>query len=101
MEQGYNPLENIDETLSDDFKFWTVSEKGDIGRPDRREVIISAEELLDTNWLSHEISKERILNSKAAEAEFYFVFMKALRNAGYKRITLDVEDIHAHIIGEK
>ena len=101
MDKGYNPMDNIDEALSDDLKFWTVSEKGDIGRPDRRLVEIPAEELLYDNWLTHEIGKERKRNSKAAEAEFYFAFMKALRCAGYRKITLDVENLHAPITGEK
>lgn len=97
----YNPLDNIDEALKNDFDFWTVSDKGDIGRPDRTEVQIPAEELLSQNWLSHMIGKERYVGSKSAEAEFYFVFMEALRRAGYKKITLDVEDLHADISGEK
>jgi hypothetical protein len=101
MEKVYNPLDNINDALSADFNFWTISEKGDIGRPDRSDVLISAEELLDTNWLTQEIGKERVSNSKAAEAEFYFVFMEALRRAGYKKITLDVENLHNFIIGVK
>lgn len=101
MEKGYNPLDNIDDALSGDFNFWTVSEKGDIGRPDRSDVQISAEELLTDNWLFQMIDKERKAGSRSAEAEFYFVFMEALRRAGYKKITLDVEDIHAPISGEK
>ncbi len=101
MEKGYNPTDNIEETLNENFKFWTVSEKGDIGRPDRSEVQISAEELLSENWLHYTIGKERKTGSKCAESEFYFVFMEALRRAGYKKITLDVEDPRIPISGEK
>lgn len=97
----YNPLDNIDEALKNDFEFWTVSEKGDISRPDRAEVQIPAEDLLSQNWLSHMIGKERDKDSKSAEAEFYFAYMEALRRAGYKRITLDVENLYATIRGEK
>lgn len=101
MEKCYNPLDNIDEALKNDFEFWTVSEKGDISRPDRAEVQIPAEDLLSQNWLSHMIGKERNKDSKSAEAEFYFAYMEALRRAGYKRITLDLENPHAAISGEK
>lgn len=97
----YRPLDNIAEVLNNDFKFWTVSERGDIGRPDRTEVQIPAEDLLSQNWLSHMIAKERNIGSKSAEAEFYFVFMEALRRAGYKKVTLDVKNLHATISGEK
>lgn len=101
MEKGYNPMDNIEETLNENFKFWTVSEKGDISRSYRPEEGIPAENLLDTNWLSHMMGKERVKDSKSAESEFYFVFMEALRRAGYKKITLDVENIHAPISGTK
>lgn len=97
----YNPLDNIEKALDNDFKFWSITDDGDICRPDRSEIQIQAGELLDVNWLSQIIGKERVQNSKNAESEFYFVFMEALRRAGYKKITLDVENIHAPIIGEK
>lgn len=97
----YNPLDNLDEALDNDFKFWSITDNGDICRPDRSEIQIQASELLDVNWLSHIIGKGRVPDSKNAESEFYFVFMEALHRAGYKRIMLDVENIHAPIIGEK
>ena len=97
----YNPLDNIDEALENGFEFWSVTENGDICRYDRSEIQITADRLLETNWLTQEIGKTRKPDSKTAESEFYFVYIEALRRAGYKKITLDLENIHSAMVGEK
>ena len=95
------PFDNIEEDLTNDFHFWKIADNGDITRSDREEVEIPCEALLNTNWLSHEIKKERQSGTASAESEFYFVFMEALRRAGYKQITIDVENIYAPICASR
>lgn len=101
-EQGEShPFDDIENDLAPNFEFWTISDKGDILYKGRDYISIPSEDLLSMNWLSQEIKKERSPNSKSAESEFYFVFIEALRRAGYKTITIDVTDEAAPIVGEK
>ncbi len=86
---GFSPFdkEMIDKVLSNELKYWTVDEQGDISRKDRN-YEISHQRLTDINWLDQILSK----NEKNAEQEFYFVFIEALRRAGYKTVTIDLEN---------
>ena len=101
QENKTTPFSNLDDDLqNNEFQFWTVADNGDIGRPDRTDIQIPKEKLLSQNWLTHVIAKERHPNTDSAEKEFYFVLMEALRRAGYKRITINLENLYEPIIGE-
>ena len=52
------------------------------------------------NQLVQQMSKSRNEEEKEANAEFYFAYIEALRNAGYKKMTIDVTNIHAPIVAE-
>ena len=96
--ESSSPFEDIEDTLSNDFQFWRVAENGDISRSDREYIEITSQHLLEQNWLTIEMEKERHRGTANAEREFYFAYIEALRRAGYKKIIIDVRDIYAPII---
>lgn len=97
----YNPMENVEDALSEQsLKWWSVDEHGNISYKGHSKAFISSENLTNGNQLTHQMSRLRSEEEKEANAEFYFAYLEALRNAGYKKITIDVTNIHAPIFAE-
>ena len=80
---------DMEDALEDNFEFWKVDEEGNITSKSST-YEISKERLDEMNWLSHILQK----NEKSREKEFYFAYIKALKNAGYKSIVIDLNDIN-------
>lgn len=98
---SYNPMDNVEETLSEkSLRWWTVDERGNIFYNGHTKTVISANDLANGNQLVLQMSKSRNEEEKEANAEFYFAYIEALRNAGYKKITIDVTNVHASITVE-
>ena len=80
-------------------KYWDVSDRGDISSINSNDNIgpfsISAESLTNRNWITHFIKKCFCEDGERIKEEFYFAYFRALRNAGKKSITLDVDTITA------
>ena len=91
---GYNPIEDVDKTLTDgDFKFWQVDGNGNIKYIPDGNVYVTADELTAENWLHHYLRKADLHNGGTpALKEFYAVYLFALRIAGFKSITIDVQN---------
>ena len=81
-------FDDMEGALKDNFEFWEVDEEGNITCKSHT-YEISKERLGEMNWLSHMLKK----NEKSKEKEFYFAYIKALKNAGYKSIVIDLNDI--------
>lgn len=101
MSNSWKLFDNVEEDLKDNFTWWIVDERGNITYKGHTGVYISIESLTSGNMLSHIFSKVRNETEALANSEFYFAFLKALENAGYKRIIIDVTNIHNPIIFEK
>ena len=100
--EEFRPFDDIDGDLRNEFKFWNVTEQGDVTLKDRRDIHISSSDLLNQNWLNHILRKQGYhANTRDDLIEFYFAFTKALLNAGYKSITLNLEHPEHPIVGEK
>ena len=84
-----NVTDDMDAVLMDTFEFWEVSEDGNITCKSHT-YEIPKERLGEMNWLSHILQK----NEKSKEKEFYFAYIKALKNAGYNSIVIDLNDIN-------
>lgn len=80
-------MENLEDIFQNNFTFWDVDDKGNISKKDKK-YEISCDRLLELNWLEHIIKK----NKQTAEQEFYYVFMAALKNAGYSQITINLDE---------
>lgn len=80
-------FDNIEEALDTNFKYWEVDEIGNISRKDKN-YPIDAKRLTEMNWLNHILQK----NLNSAEQEFYFVFLEALKKAGYISLTINLLD---------
>lgn len=94
-------MDNVRDTLFEQsFKWWSVDEHGNISYKGHSKAFISSENLTNGNQLTHQMSRLRSEEEKEANAEFYFAYLEALRNAGYKKITIDVTNIHASIFAE-
>ena len=82
-------FDDMEDALEDNFEFWEVDEEGNITSKSST-YEIPKERLDEMNWLSHILQK----NEKSREKEFYFAYIKALKNAGYKSIVIDLNDIN-------
>ena len=82
-------FDDMEDALEDNFEFWEVDEEGNITSKSST-YEIPKERLDELNWLSHILQK----NEKSREKEFYFAYIKALKNAGYKSIVIDLNDIN-------
>ena len=79
---------NIEDALNATYKFWEIDDNGNIIRLHQESYIIEKDRLTELNWLNHILNKY----DENAGNEFYFVFMEALKKAGYKTLTIDLED---------
>ena len=99
MEKKKFNMENfneLSESLGKGFEFWNVDDFGNILWI-HQNYPIPADLLTKTNWLNHILRK----NDRAETLiEFYFAYIKALKNAGYKSITIDLIEPD-YISGEK
>ncbi len=93
---GIFEKELIEKALSSDFDFWNLDEEGNISKKGMRYELPS-DRLTEYNWLNHILPQ----NDKSTEKEFYFVYIEALKRAGYKKITIDLEDPNNPIIASK
>lgn len=94
---------NIDENLIEEltkkpeYKYWTVFENGDMEEKfDPKEQLdpccqIPANFLDKMNWLSHIFKKVGLDWPDEKKIEFYFAYVEALKNAGFKSI-IDLEN---------
>lgn len=83
----YIKMQNEEEIFQNNFTFWDVDNKGNISKKDKN-YEIPCDRLTELNWLEQVIKK----NELTAEQEFYYVFMVALKNAGYSQITINLND---------
>ncbi len=100
MCEKWKLFENIEEDLSDKLKWWEVDENGNINYKGFTKTSIPVSEWEKSNVLTHNMKKDRAKGEEKANAEFYYAFMQAVKNAGYKKITIDVCNIHNPIIFE-
>ena len=94
-------FEDVEKDLTERFTWWEVDDKGNIKFKGHTKTSISAEDLVIGNLLTHVLSRKRNENEESANSEFYFAFMLALKRAGYKKITIDIENLHNPIITER
>lgn len=78
---------DLEEIFTKKFNHWDVDDMGNISRK-IQSYPISFDQLSDMNWLNHIFSKDIDPTEKN---EFYFVYLKALKNAGFQKITIDLE----------
>lgn len=85
--------ENLEEVLKEQkFKYWDVDIDGNISYKGKEGAHqITGDMLLSQNWLTHMLKKWKGIE-KDALPEFYFAYMRALRNKGIQSITLSVEN---------
>ena len=79
---------NIEDALNATYKFWKIDDNGNIRRLFQEDYIIEKDRFTEMNWLNHILGKY----DENAGNEFYFVYMEALKKAGYKTLTIDLED---------
>lgn len=79
-----------------EYKYWTVSENGDIDEkfvPEEQiypSCSIPANRLNEMNWLTHVFKKVGPDWPDKKKVEFYFAYVEALSNAGFKSINIDL-----------
>ncbi|MCR4857310.1 MAG: hypothetical protein K5890_03830 [Bacteroidales bacterium] len=95
---GYNIFDKeiMDKIFNNSFEYWNIDNTGNISKK-RMVYEIEQNRLTEMNWLNHILSK----NEKTEEQEFYFVFIEALRRAGYKKLIIDLEDSNNKITAIK
>lgn len=85
----------FNEAISTKLEFWSVDEFGNMkGKYGQN---ISCDDLTFQNWLDHYLVKEENSLSK----EFYFAFIEALKNAGFKKLIIDLKAPAHPITAEK
>lgn len=84
--------EDIEKTLNDDFTWWDVDKDGNITYKGHTKTFIDATRLTESTLLYHTLTRVRNGAEKEANSEFFFAYMRALKNAGYKKIVIDVCD---------
>lgn len=99
-ELGWKLFDDLEKDLDDNLKWWDVDENGNIQYKGGTKSSISADNLTQCNYLTHVLKKVRPDAEKDANAEFYFAYLRALKNVGFKKITIDVCNLHAPIIYE-
>lgn len=85
---------DAEEVLTPNFGNWEVKDDGSMlyhGTEIPRSQILVSE--LETLHLTQMLSKFRGSKSDDA-AQYYFAYLQALRNAGYKSVTIDLTHIH-------
>lgn len=85
----------FEEVISTKLDYWNVDEFGNMSGKYGQE--IPCERLTEQNWLDHFLIKEGNSLSK----EFYFAYIEALQNAGYKKLIINLEDTMHHVSAEK
>ena len=101
IKEGWKLFNNLEEDLKDEFTWWRVDEYGNISYKGHAHFDIDIDNLRIGNKLTHIFSKVRDEKEVLANSEFYFAFMKAVKNAGYTNITIDVTNLHKQILFEK
>lgn len=90
--------EELKDVLTDDFGNWEVKDEGTLiyhgNAIAQRE--LPPNDLVFQN-LTHMFSKHWGEHSKDA-VDYYFAYLKALSNAGYKSLTIDLTNIHKFTI---
>lgn len=76
----------FNEAISTKLEFWNVDEFGNMCGKYGQE--IPCDRLTEQNWLNHYLVKEE----KTLSKEFYFAFIEALKNAGYKKLIINLKD---------
>ena len=80
-----------------EYKYWVVSENGDIDEkfvPEEQlypSYPIPANRLNELNWLTQVFKKIGPYWPDEKKVEFYFAYVEALKNAGFKSIIIDLE----------
>lgn len=87
---GWRLFDDLENDLSDSLNWWNVDPKGNIQYKGGTKSSIKAGDLTKCNYLTHILKKVRPDAEKNANAEFYFAYLRALKNAGFKKITIDV-----------
>lgn len=81
----FSIFDNMEAAFDNGFNHWEIDEIGNISRI-HQNYHINAERLTEMNWINHILQK----NDNTAEQEFYFVFLEALKRAGYISLTIDL-----------
>lgn len=94
QEEKAKGLENVEEILTDDFGNWEVKDDGDIEYHGTAlgTKSIPKEDLKNVS-LSHMLNKFKEGSYKDG-VDYYYAYLRALHNAGYKTLTIDLENIH-------
>lgn len=87
---GWRLFDDLENDLSDSLNWWDVDPKGNIQYKGGTKSTIKVGDLAKYNYLTHILKKVRSDAEKNANAEFYFAYLRALKNAGFKKITIDV-----------
>lgn len=93
-ENDFRLFENVEKDLTDDFGNWEVKDDGGIIY---HGTAIAARDFpgngLAWQSLTYMLSKGWGKHSKDA-VDYYFAYLKALSNAGYKSLTIDLTNIN-------
>lgn len=93
-ENGFHPLEDVEKDLTDDFGNWEVKDDGEIIY---HGTVIGTKSIPSQNLIceniTHMLSKHWGEHSKDA-VDYYFAYLRALQNAGYKSLTINLTNIH-------
>lgn len=86
--------EELKDVFMDDYGNWEVKDDGEIiyhgSAIGPRNILPNG---LDRSNLTHMLSKVWDKHPKDA-IDYYFAYLKALRNAGYKSLSIDLTNIH-------
>lgn len=96
-ELGWKLFDNLENDLSDNLKWWDIDENGNIQYKGGTQSSINASDLTKCNYLTHVLKKVRSDAEKDANAEFYYAYLWALKNAGFKKVTIDLCNPYAII----
>lgn len=89
-------MATIDEVLQPPYAdAWEVAKDGKITYKGHTGTVIEANVLTTGNRLTEVMSK--VLDIDKANEQFYFAFLQALKNAGYSKLTIDLNDIHKSV----
>ena len=93
-ETQHQGMLNEEEALNQQFGNWEVKDDGEIIYHGSEIAIKEIPAIgLENEHLTHMLNKFREGNDKDA-AEFYYAYLQALKNAGYKSLTIDLTHIH-------
>lgn len=98
-ENGFRLFEDLEKELTDDFGNWEVKDDGEIVYNGKGIAYkgISRDALKSFTTLTDMFKKFKPEDSKDA-LDFYFAYITALRNAGYKSLTINLNNSHITIV---